>query len=117
MDQIQGAQWQYAWLPTGAVQALVCWLAATILRPPGKFAQAIPYFCQAQQAIDDELRRHHIGMQVAPPSCMVYWDLSINLLLWLLQQLCWLLVACRLPVSPVWCDGACLLLVPCEQMY
>ena len=74
LQQIQGAQWQYAWLPTGAVQALVCCLAATILRPPGKFAQAIPYFCRGQQAIDDELRRHHIGTQVAWLPCSV-WDL------------------------------------------
>ena len=65
VEQIQGAEWQYTWLPTGAVQAVVCWLAATILRPPGKFAQAIPYFCRGQQAIDEELKRHHIGMQVA----------------------------------------------------
>ena len=79
VQQVQGAQWQYAWLPTGAVQGLVCCLAATILRPPGKFAQAIPYFCQGQQAIDDELRRHHIGMQVACPACTVCRDLSLSL--------------------------------------
>lgn len=65
VEQIQGAQWQYAWLPTGAVQALVCWLAATILRPPGRFPQAMSYFSRGQQAIDEELKRHHIGMQVA----------------------------------------------------
>ncbi|KAL3152138.1 hypothetical protein ABBQ32_001235 [Trebouxia sp. C0010 RCD-2024] len=63
VEQIQGAQWQYAWLPTGAVQALVCWLAATILRPPGRFPQAMSYFSRGQQAIDEELKRHHIGMQ------------------------------------------------------
>lgn len=69
VEQIQGAEWQYAWLPTGAVQALVYWLAATILRPPGRFPQAMSYFCQGQQAIDEELKRHHIGVQVlfSPP--------------------------------------------------
>ena len=69
VQQINGAEWQYAWLPTSAVQALVCWLAATILRPAGKFAQAIPYLSQGQQAIDEELRRHHIGVQVATLAC------------------------------------------------
>lgn len=65
LQQIGESEWQYSWLPTGAVHALVHWLSATILRPGGKFAQAIPYFSQAQQAIDQELRRHSIGTQVA----------------------------------------------------
>ena len=64
LEQIGGLEWQYTWLPTGAVQALVCWLAATILRPTGKFTLAIPYLSQAQQAIDEELHTHHIGTQV-----------------------------------------------------
>ena len=71
LQQIGDSKWQYSWLPTGAVHALVYCLAATILRPGGKFAQAIPYFCQAQQAIDQELKRHSIGTQVAASLCPV----------------------------------------------
>ena len=64
LEQIGGREWGYVWLPTAAVQALVGWLAATIFRPPGRFKQAMVYFSQAQQAIDEELRRQRIGVQV-----------------------------------------------------
>ena len=66
MEQIGTADWSYSWLSTAAVQALVCWLAATIHRPNGKFTRAMAYFTQAQQVIDEELRRQGMG-QVPPP--------------------------------------------------
>lgn len=66
LQQIGGSEWAYAWLPTSAVQALVCWLAATIYRPNGKFNQALAYFSQAQQAIDEQMRQQRIGTQVSP---------------------------------------------------
>lgn len=108
MEHIGGAPWQYAWLPTGAVQALVCWLAATLLRPPGKFAQAVPYFCRGRQAIDEELKRHNIGMQVLHCSPALFSGLSYLLLQTAKERNgCILHAVCGVPLCRV------LGLVPC----
>ena len=61
LQQIDGREWCYTWLSTPAVHAIVCWLAATIYRPHGKFKQSLMYFTQAQQAIDEALRQQGIG--------------------------------------------------------
>ena len=65
MKEIGDRQWEYAWLPTAAVQALVAWLAATLYRPHGKFKQALAHLSQAQQVIDEELRRQGIQVRLA----------------------------------------------------
>lgn len=64
LQQVQGQAWGYSWLPLGAVEAVVCLLGGTILRPAGKLRQALAYFTQAQQAIDAELQQQHLGIQV-----------------------------------------------------
>ena len=65
VKQIGGREWEYAWLPTAAVQALVAWLAATLYRPHGKFKQALAHLSQAQQVIDEELRCQGIQVRLA----------------------------------------------------
>lgn len=63
--QRQGQDWGYSWLPLTAVEAVVWLLAGTILRPAGKMKQALAYFGRAQDAIDSELARQKLGLQVA----------------------------------------------------
>ncbi|DBA81821.1 hypothetical protein WJX77_011283 [Trebouxia sp. C0004] len=60
LEQIGDREWEYTWLPTAAVHALVSCLIATIYRPKGKFKQALAYLSQAQQAIDEELEHQGI---------------------------------------------------------
>ena len=64
LQQVQGQAWGYSWLPLGAVEAVVCLLGATILRPAGKLRQALASFTQAQQAIHAELPQQDVGIQV-----------------------------------------------------
>ena len=62
--QLQGQGWGYSWLPLAAVDAVVWLLAVTILRPAGRMKQALAYFGRAQDAIDSELARQQLGLQV-----------------------------------------------------
>ena len=63
LEQIGDREWEYTWLPTAAVHALVSCLIATIYRPKGRFKQALAHLSQAQQLIDEELQ--HQGIKVS----------------------------------------------------
>ena len=63
LEQIGDREWEYTWLPTAAVHALVSCLIGTIYRPKGRFKQALAYLSQAQQLIDEELQ--HQGIKVS----------------------------------------------------
>ncbi|KAA6424975.1 MAG: hypothetical protein FRX49_05149 [Trebouxia sp. A1-2] len=60
LEQIGDREWEYTWLPTAAVHALVSCLIATIYRPKGRFKQALAHLSQAQQLIDEELQHQGI---------------------------------------------------------
>ncbi|DBB16347.1 TPA: hypothetical protein ACH3X3_014645 [Trebouxia sp. C0006] len=60
LEQIGDREWEYTWLPTAAVHALVFCLIATIYRPKTRFKQALAYLSQAQQLIDEELQHQGI---------------------------------------------------------
>jgi len=63
LEQIGDREWEYTWLPTAAVHALVFCLIATMYRPKARFKQALAYLSQAQQLIDEELQ--HQGIKVS----------------------------------------------------
>ena len=64
LKQVQGQAWGYSWMPLAAVEATVCLLAGTILRPAGKLRQALAYFARAEKAIDVELLQQHLEVTV-----------------------------------------------------
>lgn len=64
LQQVQGHTWGYSWISTPAVEAVVCLLAAAILRPAGKLKQALAYLARAQQGIHAELQQHNLGIEV-----------------------------------------------------
>lgn len=65
LEQIGDREWEYTWLPTAAVHAVVSCLIATIYRPGGKFKQALAYLSQAQQVIDEEVQLQGIKVSLS----------------------------------------------------
>ena len=71
LQQVQGQAWGYSWMPLAAVEATVCLLAGTILRPAGKLRQALAYFARAEKAIDVELLQQHLEVTVITLQCWI----------------------------------------------
>jgi hypothetical protein len=60
----EGQNWLYPWLPAGAARAAACLVCAGVLRPSGRFKEALVHLQRGNAAVDKELARQNISLEV-----------------------------------------------------